>query len=361
LKHLLLAGGGHAHLFVLRKLAQSNRSDLKVTLVSPSELQYYSGMLPGWIAGCYQPEECRIDLRLLVAAGGVEFIKQSISSVDADEGYVRLSDGSTVAYDLLSLDVGGESNSCLFKGTGNRVVGIKPFSDFRTSWLRTLNEARPDNDYRLVIIGGGAAGVELAFAMKYSLPDAHVSLISGERGVLHDHGNSVRRRVMAMLRKFNINVVCQRAVGIDDDLLLENGKHLEANRIIVATGTRAPTWLTSSKLRLDAHGFIAVDRSHRSLSHQNVFAAGDVCSRSDVQIVRSGVHAVKAGPVLAHNLIAAVDGKPLIAYRPRRHTLYLLACGRNYAIASWGNWSAEGKWVWDWKNWIDRRFVRKFS
>lgn len=241
------------------------------------------------------------------------------------------------------------------------MVGIKPFSSFHTVWLKTLNEARNNNDYRLVVIGGGAAGVELAFAMKYSLPDTNVSLVIGESGILHNHGEDVRRRVMSMLKKFNVNVIDQRAVVADEDLLLANGERLAANRIIVATGTQAPTWLATSGLMLDGQGFVAVDQNHRSLSHQHVFAAGDVCSRSDVRLARSGVNAVKAGPVLAHNLIAAVDGSPLIAYRPKRRTLYLLACGCDYAIASWGRWSAEGKWVWDWKNRIDQRFIRRFS
>lgn len=106
MKHLVLAGGGHAHLFVLRKLAQSKHIELKVTLISPSEIQHYSGMLPGWIAGCYQPEECRIDLQPLIEVAGVQFIKQTVSLINADERYVRLSDGTNVAFDLLSLDVG---------------------------------------------------------------------------------------------------------------------------------------------------------------------------------------------------------------------------------------------------------------
>ena len=104
-----------------------------------------------------------------------------------------------------------------------------------------------------------------------------------------------------------------------------------------------------------------VDGQHRSLSHPNVFAAGDVCSRADIKLARSGVHAVFAGPVLARNLIASIDGQKLQSYRPRKRSLYLLATGPQYAIASWGGLSAQGYWVWRWKNWIDRRFMHKYG
>ena len=108
-------------------------------------------------------------------------------------------------------------------------------------------------------------------------------------------------------------------------------------------------------------GYQLVDKHHRSVSHPNVFAAGDVCARLDAIMSRSGVHAVHAGPVLAHNLLAMVEGGALRAYSPKPRSLYLLACGPRYAVASWGRWSAEGQWVWRWKDWIDCRFIQRFS
>jgi NADH dehydrogenase FAD-containing subunit len=104
-----------------------------------------------------------------------------------------------------------------------------------------------------------------------------------------------------------------------------------------------------------------VDSCHRSVSHSDVFAAGDVCSREDPRFARSGVHAVRAGPVLAANLVVALMGGHLRQYRPRRRSLYLLACGPRNAIVSWGKLSASGKWAWRWKDRIDRGFVRQHS
>jgi|GEM_PF-1599436 len=143
--------------------------------------------------------------------------------------------------------------------------------------------------------------------------------------------------------------------------MLSDGTLLSADCVLAATGARAACRLRSSRLLLDENGYIAVDGCHRSLSHPSVFAVGDVCARQDLAVARSGVHAVHAGPVLAGNLPAALKGGPLATYQPRRRSLYLLACGPQYAIASWGGFSAEGKWVWRWKKKIVRAFIDRFS
>ena len=146
---------------------------------------------------------------------------------------------------------------------------------------------------------------------------------------------------------------------MEDGVALSNGELLRADCIIAAVGARAPCWLRLSRLAFDEHGYVSVDATHRSVSHPNVFAVGDVCARVDMMLVRSGVHAVRAGPTLAHNLIASITGRPLVSYRPRKRSLYLLATGSKHAIASWGRFSAAGRWVWRWKDWIDRRFMRR--
>jgi NADH dehydrogenase FAD-containing subunit len=152
-----------------------------------------------------------------------------------------------------------------------------------------------------------------------------------------------------------------RVLGGADGLVFADGTHLPADCIIAASGARPPVWLSNSKLRLDADGFVAVVGDHRSVSHFDVFAAGDVCRRIDRDMERSGVHAVRAGPVLAHNVLATLAGRATAAYTPRRNSLYLLATRPGHAVVSWGRWSGQGAWVWRWKDWIDRRFIRKYS
>jgi NADH dehydrogenase FAD-containing subunit len=163
------------------------------------------------------------------------------------------------------------------------------------------------------------------------------------------------------LQEAGIAVHTQRAVGIPGGVMLADGRELHPDIVLAATGTRAPCWLKLAKLALDEHGHVAVDAFHRSLSHPQVFASGDICARMDVVMARSGVHAVHAGPVLAHNLLAVLSDKPLRAYRPRKKSLYLLRSGERHAIASWGGLSAEGRWVWRWKDAIDRRFIARHT
>ena len=93
------------------------------------------------------------------------------------------------------------------------------------------------------------------------------------------------------------------------------------------------------------------------MSHPEVFAAGDVATRQDAPHPKSGVYAVRAGPPLAANLRALCAGAALQPYTPQKRTLYLLSLGEKRAIASWGRWSAEGRWVWRWKDHIDRGFI----
>ncbi|RFC36907.1 MAG: pyridine nucleotide-disulfide oxidoreductase family protein [Candidatus Nitrotoga sp. LAW] len=360
---LIMAGGGHAQLSVLKTLAQKSLG-IDAVLITPSPYQIYSGMLPGWIAGHYSLSDCRIDLRPLAASAGARLIFAQVVGIDAQRCRISLSDGMHLDYDGLSLDVGSEADLSLLEVAGERLLPIKPLGNFVQRWPAILNAASQQDHYRLVVVGGGAAGVELAFAAQYAFAtqrckQASVVLVASEGGILPGHASGVKHRARALLEQRGITLYQAQAVGTLEGVALSNGQSLLADCIIAATGARPPAWLRNSGLALDEQGYVLVDAQHRSISHPNVFAAGDVCMRSDIQLAHSGVHAVFAGPVLAHNLIAAINGHTLESYRPRKKSLYLLATGPKHAIASWGVFSAQGHWVWRWKDWIDRRFMHK--
>lgn len=365
MKRLVLIGGGHAHLSVLEALAAQRPGDVEVTLITPSPRQNYSGMLPGWISGHYALAACQIGLPPLVDAAGGRLILESVVGMDAARRCVGLADGRHVHYDWLSIDVGSETETSWLEALGSKLLPVKPLDQFFMRWPEKLTEARTQGSFHLVVVGAGAAGVEIALAAQFALQSAgvqaRVDLIASENGVLKGHNRRVQARVLAYGRRAGVTVHFQRAVGTPEGVLLADGQLMAADLVIAATGARAPVWLQLSKLALDPEGYILVDPQHRSVSHPNVFAAGDVCARPDAALSRSGVHAVRAGPVLASNLLAVLGSAPLRAYLPRPNSLYLLACGPRHAIASWGPWSAEGAWVWRWKDWIDRRFIRRFA
>jgi pyridine nucleotide-disulfide oxidoreductase family protein len=359
---LILIGGGHAQLSVLRALADK-KYPLQVSLVSPNRYQLYSGMLPGWMAGHYTLEQCQIDLKPLAEAANAQFILNHVVHINANERFVLLADGTRLEYDQLSLDVGSETNMSWADTKDVRLLPIKPLENFISQWPKILAAAAEKQDYQLAIVGGGAAGVELAFAARQAFNNrkllAEVVLIASASGLLSGHADGVKRRAETLLSARGIQLHKSHAVMTATGLRLNQGKTTAADCIIAATGACAPAWLANTDLRLDELGYVLVDSKQRSVSHPEVFAAGDVCVRNDLYLQRSGVHAVFSGPVLANNLLAHITGQSIDHYRPRKKSLYLLATGPKHAIASWGNFSAQGRWVWRWKNWIDQGFIAK--
>ncbi|KEA62822.1 NADH dehydrogenase-like protein [Marinobacterium lacunae] len=363
--HVVLVGGGHAHLFVLEALIEGKLKAPGAVLVSPSERQYYSGMLPGVVAGHYNVDQCCIDLKALANRAGIAFMEQRAIGLNTDERLVELEGGECLPYDFVSLDVGSETDNRAFSGYEGCMFSVKPLDRFHAQWQAFTATAERRGGCHLAVVGAGAAGVELAMATNYALTkmgvSPRVSLIASENGLLSGFSDGVRCRVRAELERQNITLLTGRVSGEGTELSLSGGERLRVDAVILASGAMAPAWLAGSGLELDDSGFVLVDQCHRSRSHPQVFAVGDVAARPDSSLMRSGVHSVRAGPVLARNLASSLAFKSLSPFHPRGVVLYLLACGRKHGVASWGPLAARGDWVWRWKDRIDRRFIKRFD
>ena len=371
LKHLVLLGAGHAHVHVLRGLAQNRPADLRITVIAPYPRQLYSGMVPGFVAGHYALEDCVIPLAGLMTGCGAHYIENSGVAIHTDAKTVTLASGDVVAWDWLSVNTGPVMNretiESAMPGAREHALFVRPIETFGALWPRLAALAQ-SRTIELAVIGAGAAGLELAMAAAHALRGAgyaagsRVTLLTGGPPPASSYPKSLQRRVGLALQRAGVTVVRSACVGMAaGELLLADGTRLACDAPLLAVGAQAPGWLAGSGLALDAVGFVSVNPFQQSTSHPCVFAVGDVASRIDAPHPRSGVYAVRAGPPLLANLQAAVCGQPLRPYQPPTRTLNLISCGERYAIAAWGGLHVEGRWVWRLKDRIDRGFVARYA
>jgi selenide,water dikinase len=361
MKKLLLLGAGHAQLSVLEALARQRMPGGDLLLVTPYPRQLYSGMVPGVIAGRYTEDEAAVDIVALAKAAGVHLRIGQAVGLDAAARRVTLADGESIGYDVLAINTGPVQDRDRIPGAREHALFVRPIENFLALWkpTRALADVRP---IAVALIGGGAAGVELVLAVRAALGGRAELALVAEDGVLASHPEGTRRQALAALKRARVQVLPGRCSAIERRHVVVNGSlRLLCDVPIVATGSDAPAWLAASGLALDERGFVRVGATLQSASHANVFAAGDVVVRDDAPHPRSGVYAVRAGPVLAANLRAFVAGGAVAPYVPQQRSLNLLSSGDGGAIASWGTWSARGRLMGWWKDRIDRAFVARYA
>jgi selenide, water dikinase len=369
LKRLLLLGGGHSHVEVLRQFGVRPIAGVDITLVSPVRFAPYSGMLPGLIAGHYRHHECHVDLERLARFAGARFLRTLSRGVDPARREVVLAEGPTIRYDILSIDVGSTSATAGIPGAAENAIATRPVETLLQAWNALIERAGASALGKFAVVGGGAAGVELLLAMQYRLAQlferstVRFVLVTDTDRLLIGHDpkvHSVFKRILSE-RQIETHFVSPIARVEPNVLVTANGQRIAADAIVWATGAGAPPRLSETGLALDIAGFIAVNEHLQSISSPAVFAAGDCATIGGYAYPKSGVYAVRQGPPLAANLRRSLAGAPLIAYQPQRRALALISTGDKYAVASYGPIALEGAWVWRWKDRIDRRFMAKYG
>ena len=370
-RQLVLVGGGHAHVQVIRALAEHPEPDIAVTLVTDRLLTPYSGMLPGHIAGFYSHSEMHIDLERLARVSGVSLVTAAACGIDRTRRVVETSDGRRVPYDLLSLNIGITPDLSGIEGAERYGIAVKPISTFLEKLEALLADAtRPAGPRRIVLVGGGAAGIELALALKARLKDLEsgghpfwIGIAAGN--VLVPTLNAgLRRKTHAALVRHGVTVLDSFRVAQikPDGIRAEDGRFIGADAVLVSTAAKAPGWLGETGLATTDGGFLSIAPTLASISDPRIFAVGDCATVVDAPMPKAGVFAVRQGAALTTNLRLALRNKPLMPHRPDPDFLTILMTGDGSAIAGRGSWLAlEGRWVWRWKDWIDRRFMHRFS
>jgi len=364
-KRLVLLGGGHAHVGVLRAFAQQPPAGCAVALVSLGDRQVYSGMVPGFVAGHYPFDECAIALAPLAQAAGASFRRAAASLVDPARGEVVLADGDTLAYDFLSLDMGSLPFVGDAVGVERHAVPVRPLEEGMRGWERVRARAAAGELAAITMVGGGAAGVELALAMDHRLKTdfgraaPHLRVLTEAPKPLAELPAGAASRLERHLRERGIGVHCGarvREVGADF-VRVEGGNEFATGATFWSAGGAPPGLVRDSGFATDARGYLLTNDFLQSVSHANVFGAGDCATQRGRERPKAGVFAVRAAPALAANLRAAIAGTPLAPHLTGKRYLALISTGSRHAVAAWGALSWEGDWVWTWKDRIDRKFV----
>lgn len=376
-QQLMLVGGGHSHALVLNLWAKQPLANVEVTLISPQELTPYSGMLPGLIAGHYTLEQTHIHLPSLCRKANVHFIQDTVSAIDIQAQTVSTTNGQTLAYDRVSINCGITPASEV-PGAAEFAIGVKPIAEFYPRWqslLRQLASRQESTPFELMVVGGGAAGVELILAMQHYLakylPQQKITftLIQSGSGLPETYPHGLQQRIADNFTRKGIRVLSNsRVTKVTKDSVTilgpKGNQTLHSHAVFWCTQAGAAQWPKACGLATDRQGFIRITPQLQSLSSEHVFACGDIASLEGAATPKAGVFAVRQGPVLYRNLCASLQGKPQQAFQPQDAYLSLIAAGER---SGWGCRIGQrlfpnltGRWVWHWKDHIDRRFMAQF-
>ena len=380
-KDLVLIGGGHAHVYVLKSLAMNPCEGARVTLIAKDLHTPYSGMLPGLVAGHYSWEETHVDLEPICRSGNFRIIHDEAVGIDHANKRVLMRSGRPgVRFDVCSVDVGITPRASDVAGANEHATPVKPIFGFNARWeamLARVLEGGKKCD--VCVVGGGAGGAELALSMRYRMREelkkrgldenlAAFTLVTRGK-LMPSHAKGVRKTFLKVFDEAGVRVIEDDGVARAESktLVLQSGREINADECIWCTQAGAAKWLKeSTDLALDDDGFIAVNATLESTSHQHVFAAGDVANVLKHPRPKAGVFAVRQGPPLDKNIRRALLGKSLVDFTPQKLFLGLITIGGKSAVLSYGNYAfggigPVGERLWRWKDKIDRKWMKMYQ
>ncbi|MGE4537946.1 MAG: NAD(P)/FAD-dependent oxidoreductase [Desulfovibrio sp.] len=384
-KRLVLAGGGHAHLFTLSRLGVFDDAGIAVACVAPSPFLAYSGMGPGMLSGRYALEDLRFDIAAMLAAGDRQarsasrfpparangarrhvFVQGRVAGIDAEGKRLILEDGRELAYDAASFGLGSVVDAP-FPVEGDGVYTVKPIENLLAARRAIESRVGAGEAVRVVVAGGGASAFEVAgnalgLLAGLGVTRPLVTVVAG-RGLLPGWPARAKRLAHASLARRGGRVLCDRVERFDRDrVMLVSGGTLACDVLLVATGTRPPGVFARSGLALTPDGGLDVNAFLQSALYPDIFGGGDCIRFAPRPLPRAGVYAVRQGPVLCANLLARLTGRELTPFRKTdTNYLALLNCGDGRAILRKGPVVLEGRWCMALKDWIDRRFIGSFA
>jgi len=364
-RRIVFAGAGHAHLHALARVKEYTDRGLEVALVAPDRF-WYSGMGPGLLSGMYRPEDDTVDVAELVARGDGRYVQARIARIEPPARQVVLEDGTRLGYKVLSLNVGSEVPLDAIEGARELGVPVKPvrhLAELHEHWS-TLPEDH--SALRVVVIGGGAAGCEVAANARRLLRDrglaSRIILVTSQPRLLERHPVAAHAAMLRWLNRAAVEVRLSSQVSRLESgrLHLAGGDVVECDVALFATGVRPPPLVAESGLATAEDGSLLVNDRLQSVSHPEVFGGGDCVTLQDHPLDRVGVYAVRQAPVLHRNVLAAASGGPLRSFKPQRRYLLILNLGDGTGLLLWHRLVCHGGWAFRVKDRLDRRFLARF-
>ena len=372
--NIVLVGGGHAHLAVIKNFGMRPEPGVRLTVISKEVFTAYSGMMPGLVAGHYDFIDAHIDLGPLCNFAKARLFHDEVINIDLERKFVICRNRPNVKFDLLSIDCGAIASQTSVFDAG-QVIPVKPISEFNNQWENAKRTFQDLSSPPIIsIVGGGPAGIELAMSIKHRLSidevenqfphtPASIKILTSGPEILSSYPRNTQKTCRKILASAGIEVLTNWRVTKVKNKQLENdaGERITVDEIIWATGSEAPGWLKTSGLPTSERGFIQINHHLRVTGTETVFAAGDIADMEFSPRPKSGVFAVRQGRVLAQNIRRLCRGRKLIRFQPQRSVLSLITMGDKYVVGNKGPLTLSGKWLWYLKTYIDESFVKKFT
>ncbi len=365
-KHLVLAGAGHAHMVALQNIRNILDKGHRVTVIGSSDNHYYSGMAPGMLGGRYSPEEIRFNSRLTVENQGGSFLSDTIVSINPDIRVLRLESGREVGYDILSCNLGSTGTTTFESGEHCPVFTVKPIENLLAA-REHICKVGKDRSLKIAIIGGGATAAEISgnivqLAKKMNLVEPEVTVYC--RGYfMKRFSEKVRKGCLSFLNSLGVVIIQHVPVQNVDNghILTSAGQNVRADVIFAAQGVKPSTVFASSGFTVGPDGGLVVNDFLQSLDYPEVFGGGDCVYFSKQPLDKVGVYAVRQNSVLLHNLIAGLENESLQSFDPGGGYLLIFNLGNGYGILQKRKLYVQGRVAFWAKDFIDRRFMRRFQ
>lgn len=364
--HLVLAGGGHAHLTTLLNIPVFLEKGHRVTLISPSEYHYYSGMGPGMLAGIYGPDAIRFHIKKTAQDRGADFIQDRAVRVEADKKRLILDSGRSVNYDVLSFNIGSSVSYGLLAEGAPDVFPVKPIENLLNLRKKALSLLKDRDTPRFIVVGGGPAGLEVAGALQKLARDAKkpamVTLLAGDR-LMERFPEKVRQRALKSFARRNIRVEEETALrSVENGVAsTHDGRRFTTSCTVLAWGVTAPKIFKRSGLPTGPDGNLLVNRYLACQTQPDIFGGGDCIYFNDRPLDKVGVYPVRQNRPLFENLYAALQNRKLKPFNPGGPYLLIFNLGNKKAILVKNGKVFSGRWAFWLKDFIDRRFMKRFQ